>query len=182
MAPVMILMMVGVMELGTIMFVTTTMESALRDASRFGVTGQGTNDQQRLDTILQVIDARAGTLIDVNAAEIDVKVYPSFASIGEGEEFTDANGNGIFDSGESFIDANGNGQFDADLGEPGPGGADDIVVYTLTFGWELLTPVAQPLFGQDGIVQLGASIAVRNEPFDIGPGAPATVTTGVGAL
>ena len=49
-----VLMVVGTMEFGMIMFTSTLMESGLRDAARFGITGQepeaertGQNEQRQ---------------------------------------------------------------------------------------------------------------------------------------
>ena len=52
------------------------------------------------------------------------------------------------------------------MGAAGLGGAGDIVLYTLRYDWSLLTGLLDPLMGDDnGVMQLAASIVVRNEPF-----------------
>ena len=93
-------------------------------------------------------------------------VYDSFDDIGEPEPFTDQEPmNGAYDAGEPFSDTNGNGTWDADMGTAGVGGPGDVVVYTVSYDWPLLTGMLFSWMGTDGKVPLRASIAVRNEPY-----------------
>ena len=172
-APVIVLLIVGSVEFGMIMFVSTLMESALRDAARFGITGEEIAGETRLQRILQIIQERTIGLVNMADAKVDVLVYPTFGDIGRGEDFVDGNGNGQYDSGETYTDENGNGQYDADIGTAGPGAAGSIVSYRMEYPWKLRTPLAAPLIGQDGKFILRAAIAVRNEPYDQAIGAPA---------
>lgn len=165
-APVLFVAIAGVFEIAMVMFVVTLMEGGLREAARFGITGyvpQGVTREQR---ILGLIEENSIGLI--NAANIDIvyKIYPSFGDVGKPEPFTDSDpANGSYDPGEAFVDVNGNGQWDADMGLAGLGGPGDVVLYTITTDWTLLTPLIAPLMGTDGVMQLEASVAVRNEPF-----------------
>lgn len=164
-APIVVLLLAGAIELGMIMFVNVLMESALRDASRYGITGQVPTGETRLQRIKDIISKDTIGLVDMNKATIDVKVYPSFADIGKAEAFVDGNGNGVYDTGETFTDTNGNGKWDSDMGVSGAGGPGDIVIYRVSYDWPLLTPLAAPFIGHDGTYTLTASIAVRNEPW-----------------
>lgn len=165
-APVLFLIAAGAVELGMILFVNVLMESGLRDASRFGITGQVPTGQTRLERILDIIEDRTIGLVDMDEAEIQIVVYPSFADIGRGEDFVDGNGNGTYDAGETFDDENGNGAWDGDVGTDGAGGSGDIVVYRMRYDWNLLTPLAEPLIGSDGKFTLRTAVAVRNEPWE----------------
>ena len=162
-APILVVMLSGTVETGMVMFTSTLLEGALRDASRYGITGQEPDPNVRLQNILDIIADRT---VDVSKADIEVKVYPSFGDVGKGEDFVDGNGNGTYDPGETFTDANGNGEWDADIGAAGPGGAGDIVQYRITYDWPLLTPIASSFMGSGGVIPLSASIVVRNEPWD----------------
>lgn len=161
-----VLMVVGTMEFGMIMFTSTLMESGLRDAARFGITGQEPEAQTRLERILDIIANRTLGLVDMTAAQVEVMVYPGYGDIGRGEAFVDGNANGKYDPGETFTDENGNGQWDADVGAPGAGGAGDIVVYRMNYDWPLLTPLLGHVIGADGHFSLKAAVAVRNEPWE----------------
>ena len=165
-APILLTVVLAAMEFGVIMLTGTLMESSLREAARFGITGQQPNGVTRLERIIEIIDERTLGLIDMSQAEVNILVYPSFSDIGRGESFIDGNTNGAYDLGETFTDENGNGVWDADIGTAGSGTSGDIVVYRLRYNWQTMTPFAGYFIGNDGIVGLNASIVVRNEPWD----------------
>lgn len=165
-APVLFVAIAGVIEISMMMFVVTLMEGGLREASRFGITGNIPPGVTREQHILNLIAENTIGLIDTKNAAITYKVYPSFGDVGKPEPFTDsAPANGVYDAGESFVDINGNGQWDSDMGKAGLGGPGDVVLYTVTADWSLLTPLIAPLMGNNGVMKLEASVAVRNEPF-----------------
>lgn len=165
-APILITVMLASMEFGTIMLTNTLMESSLREAARFGITGQQPDGVTRLERIIEIIDERTLGLIDMDEARVDILIYPSFSDIGRGEDYVDGNANGTYDPGETFSDDNGNGQWDADIGAAGSGASGDIVVYRLNYDWQTMTPFSKYFVGNEGILKLGASIVVRNEPWD----------------
>jgi Flp pilus assembly protein TadG len=165
-APILVTVMLASMEFGTIMLTNTLMESSLREAARFGITGQQPGDVTRLERIIEIIDERTLGLIDMSEAQVDVLVYPSFSDVGRGEDYVDGNASGTYDVGETFNDENGNGQWDADIGAAGSGASGDIVVYRLHYDWQTMTPFSAHFVGNDGVLSLSASIVVRNEPWD----------------
>jgi len=88
-----------------------------------------------------------------------------FTDVGEPEEFSDDNNDGVCNNGEVFADANGNGQWDPDRGRDGIGGARDAVLYTATVTY----PRLFPMYGLAGLpqnVSVRASTVLRNQPFD----------------
>ncbi|MEQ8226541.1 MAG: pilus assembly protein [Rhodospirillales bacterium] len=172
-APLVVLMIIGTVEFGMILFVSTLMESALRDAARFGITGQEPEGGTRLEQIIAIVEKRTIGLVDMTDAKVEVKIYPTFGDVGRGESFVDGNGNGAYDAGETFTDENGNGVHDADIGEDGAGDAGAIVAYRMEYAWPLRTPMAGQLIGEDGKFVLRSAVAVRNEPYDQAIGAPA---------
>ena len=165
-APVLILMVIGTIEFGMIMFVTVLMESGLRDAARYGITGNQFGGMNRMERIVRIINDRTLGLVEISPADIQILVYPDFGQIGQGEDFVD--GNGTYDAGETFTDTNGNGVWDSDIGQSGPGVSGQVVLYRIDYDWDLMTPLAAPLIGQNGKFTLSASIAVRNEPWNEG--------------
>lgn len=164
--PILITVILASMEFGAIMLTSTLMESSLREAARFGITGQQPNGVSRLEKITQIIDERTLGLIDMSKAKVNILVYPSFSDIGRGEDYIDGNANGTYDIGETFSDVNGNGVWDADIGTAGSGQSGDIVVYRLQYDWPSMTPFASRFIGNNGVIGLNASIVVRNEPWD----------------
>lgn len=165
-APALLVMLSGILETGMIMFTSTLMEGALRDASRYGVTGQEPDPAVRLQNIVDIVSSRTIGLVDMSQAQVEVLVYPGFGDVGKGEDYIDGNSNGSYDAGETFTDANENGTWDSDLGTAGPGNAGEIVLYRLTYDWPLLTPIVGQFIGNGGVVPVTASIVVRNEPWE----------------
>ncbi len=165
-APVFLMAICGVIELGMMMLVVTLMEGGLREAARFGITGFHPPGTTRESYILDTIEANTIGLVDMSSAEVTYLIYPSFGDIGQPEPFTDGDpANGTWDAGEAFVDINGNGTWDADMGEAGLGGPGEVVLYTVAVDWSMLTPVVAPLVGEDHSIRLEASVAVRNEPY-----------------
>jgi hypothetical protein len=166
-APLFLMFVVGTLELGMVMFVNVLMESSLRVAARWGVTGQEPEAGDRLGTILEIIEDRTGGLLDMSEANVTVKSYPTFGDLDGGEDFVDGNGNGEWDAGETFKDCNGNGQWDDDRGtNDDPGGARDVVVYRIEYDWPLFTNSIAEALDTDGTFPLVANVVVRNEPWD----------------
>ena len=164
-APVFVLLIAGVLEFGVLMLGETLLQSAVTDASRFGLTGRTLAGQTREEVIADIVTEHGFGLIDAERLEFDTLVYPSFDSVGQPETFTDQNGNGAWDAGEPYADINGNGQWDADMGAAGLGGPEDVVLYRVRYEWEMMTPLFRALFPPSGTVPMEASLAIRNEPF-----------------
>lgn len=164
-APILMLLMMGTIELSLIMYANSIMEGAAFDASRRGKTGYVDQDVTREDTILNTLYERTEDLLDTSQISITTTTYNQFDQIGQPEPFVDANGNGERDSGENYTDVNGNGQYDTDVGIAGAGSASQVVVYTINYPWPIFTPLVGDLLGLDGVVNLTARAIVQNEPF-----------------
>jgi hypothetical protein len=164
-APVFFLFVVGILEFSMLMLGETLLQSAVTDASRFGLTGRTLVGQTREQVIADLVASRTYGLIDSERLEFDTLVYPSFDSVGRPETFTDQNGNGTWEASEPFVDINGNGQWDDDMGAAGLGGPDDVVLYRVRYDWQMLTPMFRLMFPPTGVIPMEASLAVRNEPF-----------------
>ncbi len=160
--PILLLFIVGSVEMAINLFIGSSIESAVMEASRYGVTGSEAG-VSRADKVLEIVGDRTYGLIDMDQVQMDTLVYDSFADIGKPEPFTDQNGNMTYNTGEPFVDVNGNGQWDEDMGEAGLGGPSDVVVYRLTYAWGIITPIMREIMGES--VTHVSSVAVRNEPF-----------------
>lgn len=171
--PLLLLGVIGAMEIMGMLFATALMEGGLREASRFGITGLEPAGVSRQQKIVELVNRAGVGLINVGVDDVRTTVYSNFENIGQPEPYVDdAPANGQYDLGESYVDVNGNGQWDPDMGAAGVGGAGDVVVYALDYQWPLFTPVLAPFVGTNGKVNLQASLAVRNEPYDTGPPVP----------
>ncbi len=165
--PIMVTLLLGIIEIGMILFTTTLLEGSLRDASRFGITGRVISGENREGTIAAIVEDRTLGLVDMSKATLDILVYPDFGSIGTGESFVDGNGNGTYDTGETYDDANENGAWDEDIGVAGAGDAGDVVLYRIRYEWPFLIPFIGDILSSGTPFALSASIAVRNEPWEI---------------
>lgn len=164
-APILLMMVVGIMEVSMIFFASTLLEGGLREAARFGITGSQVGASTREEHIVEIINEHGAGLITVAAENISILVYSNFESIGEPEPYADENTNGQYDLGEPFTDTNCNGEWDQDMGRAGAGRGGDVVLYRVEYEWPLLVGMLAPLIGNDGKVPLSASVAVRNEPY-----------------
>ena len=168
--PLFILTILGTMEIGMILSTEALMEGAVRDAARYGVTGQ--DEAERLSIIQDIIADRTIGLVNTDDAQIDVLTYGSFDVIGAPEPFVDGPPfNGVYDVGETYTDINGNSQWDPDQGLASAGQSGEVVLYRVTYDAPSLTGFLNHLIGgDDNVIQLVASIAVRNEPYDLEDG------------
>lgn len=169
---VLFILIFGLIEFAMIFFVDVLLEGSMLKASRFGHTGYAPAGISREDRIRQIIDKETLGFVDVGSPsfKFDTLLYPSFEQIGVAEPFNDlpplGNENGVYDFGEEFTDINGSGQWDADMGLSSSGGPGDVILYTVSYDWQLWTFLA-PLIGHDGGKwRLSASVAVRNEPWE----------------
>jgi Flp pilus assembly protein TadG len=168
-APIFIGLLCAIMEFSGIMFVQAVLEGSAREASRYGITGFTQDGVSREDQILAIVEDNTYGIIDMDQLQMETLVYENFGDIGQPEPFTDENGNGVWDAGEAYTDINGNGTWDPDMGAAGLGGPGAVVVYRMSYDWNIMIPLFRPFFGDT--ITLRSNIAVRNEPFV--PPAPA---------
>ena len=145
--PVLITVVLGIFEVVRTLTIDAALESGVRAASRYGITGALPASGSREEEIIRMIEARSLGLANRANTRITTSVFDSYAAIPSMDQFFDKEGK-------------------PKAGRDGPGNANEIVVYTATYEaphW--LTGVAY-LFGGDGIVRLRASTAVRNEPYE----------------
>ncbi|MGH6895581.1 MAG: TadE/TadG family type IV pilus assembly protein [Geminicoccaceae bacterium] len=169
-APIFVALLAAIMEFSGIMFVQAILEGGAREASRYGITGSTYGGVSREDRIRAIIEDHSYGIVDMDQLQMDTLVYENFGDVGQPEPFTDENGNGGWDSGEPFTDINGNGTWDPDMGAAGLGGPDDVVVYRMSYDWNIMIPLLRPFFGD--AITLESNIAVRNEPFTAPPPGP----------
>jgi hypothetical protein len=159
--PIMLLLTFGVIEMGMIMATLTTMEGGLREASRYGITGQAPSDQARIDKIKAILKQHTLALVDFNEADFQVRTYESFATVGQMAQYNDLDMDGECDEDE-VLDPDQNC---GPLGVAGAGAGGEVVSYSVTIPWHMLTPfVGEMIAGEDGVLPLTATIVVRNEP------------------
>ncbi len=167
--PVFLSLLLGTFDLAGIFFGTMLLEGGLREAARYGITGDLTPGVSKVERILETINNHGAGYIDVKESELTTLVYSDFDAIGNPEPFVDADGNNSYDVGESFTDINCNGNWDSDAGIAGAGNGSEIVLYTVEHEKNLITGFLGPIIGDDGKYTLKATVAIRNEPYGGGP-------------
>jgi Flp pilus assembly protein TadG len=164
-APVFLMLMMGVIETSLLMLTQNTLENAIFAATRTGKTGYTASGSTQVDTIRAALNSRAISFIDTTQLNLSYKSYNQFDQIGQPEPFVDANSNGVRDNGENYTDVNANGQYDTDMGASDVGGSSEVVVYTVTYPWRINTPMIGRLFTNNGNLTLTARAVVQNEPY-----------------
>lgn len=164
-APVLLTMVFGIVEIGVLLFTSMVIESAVSNTSRLGKTGYTGTNISRQQTIMNMLTTSSKGMLDMSKVVITTKSYSNFDKVGDPEPYTDLNNNGTRNSNEPYNDINGNGQYDTDMGKAGLGGADDVVVYTVSYPWQIMTPVLQQLMGTNGTYTLSSRVVVKNEPY-----------------
>ena len=160
-APILFLMIAGTLDMAQGYYVNTVLQGAVNSAARksslqSGQTSSSTLDSLVSDMIKNVMPKATVTFVRKNYAE--------FTSVGMPEDFTDTNKNGKYDSNECFVDMNGNSVWDADMGKTGLGGANDVVVYTVTVNYNRLFGLGSYL-GLPLSQTVHATTILKNQPF-----------------
>ena len=161
--PPLVFLILGSIEFSLYLFVQSALEGATFAASRLGKTGYVANEMTREETIRASLDDRIGFFLNPDKIAITSKSYDDFSSVGKPEPFIDANHNGVRDSNENYTDANGNGVYDEDMGVSGAGDAGEVVVYTVTYPWQIMTPFIQDYLGKTS--DISSKFIVKNEPY-----------------
>lgn len=136
-APVFLLLLIGVLEMSMLFYANLTMQYAVREGARYAVTGQNNldpnaTDQQRYQAIVAEIKDSSMGLYDKVAPVISVNKV----SYGSASAYTP----GMF-------------------GAPG-----DIMVIQLDCTWNLSTPLLSAFF-KDGKYHFSVAATVRNEIY-----------------
>jgi len=163
-APMLFLLLMGIIEFGLIYFTNSAMEGATNIGSRIGKTGFTTGGVNREAYIRSEINRLSGGFLNSSKLKISILSYSSFSNIGQPEPcISPPKAPCPGRPGINFTDINGNGTWDIDQGSANAGGAGAIVLYSSTYPWSLFTPLISSFLGRGGIYTITATTAVRNE-------------------
>ncbi len=158
-APVFLILLISICDIGQMLYARALLSGAVEHAARAATT-------ETVDTASIDASVKAAVLPIIPGATFTFarQSYNDFTDVGRAEKFTDSNSNGKCDNNEAYIDENGNGQWDAEIGKSGNGGADDIVLYTVTASYTPL--IAVPLLpNSTSAVTISAKAVRKNQPF-----------------
>ncbi len=160
-APILLLLMMGIMEFGLILFANNVIENAVTIGARYGITGSDyagenrvskplTGPQDRLAVIKENIKVRSGGLLDEDKISISCQpLGKTFGALTDNQTGSYSCGSGI----------------DNDQSCSNIGAGDEAVVYTVSYCWPLFTPLIGQFFDQNQAL-LQSSLVVKNEDFD----------------
>jgi Flp pilus assembly protein TadG len=159
-APVLVLTLFGIFDLGYKSYVASVLQGALHEAARLGTVGHKTTAQ--LDAHIQnrlVKFSRNATITITHNSYLDfsgVKVPETITS--------DTAPTGQYNVGDCYQDANANNQYDTDRGKAGMGNSEDVLHYSITINYPRLFPLAR-IVGWSATDTVTSSTVFRNQPY-----------------
>ncbi|AKQ42062.1 hypothetical protein CP97_08570 [Aurantiacibacter atlanticus] len=160
-APVFLLMVVGIFDFGFQLYAQSVVNGAMQAAGRDSTLEPGGPTPAQLDNS---VSSRVHYVIPSATIEFTRTNYEDFRDVSQPERFDDTNGDGECNDGEPFEDLNGNGSFDLDRGRDGQGGADDAVLYVASATYDRMFPLSG-MMGIPKSVTLSGATVLRNQPF-----------------
>lgn len=161
--PVMLAIIMGLMDLTYQAYVQSVLTGVVQKAGRDGTIQSNASDAAG-SSLDQKVMQQVWSIAKGATWQSSRKSYAKFGNI-TAEPFRDNNGDGVFDpSTECFTDLNGNGSRDLDPGVAGQGGANDVVVYTMTVQFDRMFPLAW-LIGWTQRPSISATTILKNQPY-----------------
>jgi Flp pilus assembly pilin Flp len=157
-------LLVGIIEFAMAVTVGNSLEAATNLSSRLGKTGYVDEEAQlsQEQTIMDEVERRVGPMIDMAKVVVTHEVYNDFTSLNNPDVLADQNADGDTDDPGEWTDVDGDGFKD---GADGVGGSGNVVVYRISYPWEVMTPLIAQFVSDNGIINLTAYSVVKNEPY-----------------
>lgn len=158
-SPVLIVLLMGIFDIGHMAYIYAILQGALEQSARSGTLETVSTTVQDENIRKLVAGVAPGATVETTRSS-----YYDFTDIQRPEAWNDKNNNGVCDAGETYTDENGNGSWDADIGKDGNGGANDVVLYTVTVTYKPLFPIPG-LTNRDQTRTLTATSVRKNQPY-----------------
>lgn len=143
-------LMFGILDLGLVFLVSTTLENAVDEASRKIRTGELQTAGGTATTFKTAVCDEMSWLGSgcSSAVHVDVRTFPTFADV----NFTDPTTNGAFDDSKTTF---------------ATGGSEAIVLVRVYYEWSLMTPLMNPGLKNlaNGARMISATSTFRTEPY-----------------
>ncbi|NBC33829.1 MAG: hypothetical protein GVY13_14240 [Alphaproteobacteria bacterium] len=153
--PILLVVLLGIIELSMLTFANLMLDAGVRDAARYGLTGQQADQPAvRYNEIERLVRHRtAGLVTDLN---FEIYTFPDgFGSIDMAD---------LGSATQVTVQEQVNGDGDTVQTIENADGADQVVLYRAFGKYEMLTPVFPGFLNNDDSLTLEASFAFRNEP------------------
>ena len=158
-APVFLMMMMQIFNLGQMVYGKVLLAGATEAAAR--TSALETAETAAADAMVSGIVRKVLAGATITSTR---KSYNDLDDLGRAERWNDSNANGTCDAGESYVDENRSDTWDSDVGASGNGGAGDVVLYRVTVAYNPLFTV--PFAPGSWRRTTMSAVAVRkNQPF-----------------
>lgn len=157
-APIFLMMMFGLYDLGQMVFGKIQLQGVVQDAARSSSLETANTAEADAKVLEGVRKVLPGATIESKRQS-----YYDFTDIARPEKWDDTNKNGTCDNGETFVDENRTGTWEPDVGRDSNGGAGDVVLYTVTVTYKRVFPV--PFWGSGAERTMVATAVKKNQPF-----------------
>jgi Flp pilus assembly protein TadG len=162
--PTFLVLLLGSFDVGYQLYARAILQGAVQKAARDSGLQTGAGQIAQIDAkVLASIDA----IVKAAPGRTVVftrRSYMNLSDVGEMEDFTDSDADGVCDLGEPYEDINGSGTWN-DRGTAGQGGARAAVLYSVTLKYDRMFPLSK-LIGLPPVVDMVASTVLRNQPYD----------------
>jgi Flp pilus assembly protein TadG len=161
-APVLLLLIVGGLELGHMKYVQTIFVGQVQKAGRDMSLESSASALNQASVMANVTKYISGVAYGAKVT-YSVQSFHDYRNVAKrAEEFGDANSNGVCDNSETFVDSNANGVWDSDGAVSGRGGAKDVVLLTVNLSYPRMA--MGRFFGGGDTINLQSSTVLRNQP------------------
>ena len=159
-APVMLLMVFGLLDLTFQAYIQATLDGAVNAAARNSTLEANAAGQTALDNQVRT---QVQTVVGSATFQFQRSNYASVADIAKPEDYEENGTQPGRQVGECYFDYNRNGRYDLDRGRTGQGGADDFVQYRVIATYHRMFPMA--MFGMPADTSLTSTSVLRNQPY-----------------
>lgn len=168
-APLMLVTMLGTTSLAYRQYDIVMLQGALQEASRDGTleSGGAVGADAALDALVRTNFKRVNTQLPDSAFTFTRRNFVNFTAAGQLEPSTGPGGRCAPASGATiytYVDINNGNSWD-DGAIAGQGGAQDVVLYTVTVNYPAVFPVPG-VTSLNGTQTLTASTVLRNQPYN----------------
>lgn len=170
-APIFLLILMGVFDQGFAMYIQSALQGAVQDGARQASLENTlwTDIEAKVNRQVRNVVPSSDPSTEITFV-LDPTYYQNYNEIGLPEDFEDefrgnpGVKNGVYDPDECFVDRNGNNQWDQDVGLAGRGGAQDVVSIRASLTYKRIFPFWN-MIGQPQNQVLTATTFLRNQPF-----------------
>jgi Flp pilus assembly protein TadG len=161
-APVLMLLIAGGLELGHMKYVQTVFIGQVQKAGR-DMSLESSNSVLSQAAVMADVTKYVKAVAYGGNVTYTLQSFHDYRNVAKrAEEFGDANSNGVCDNNEAFVDSNANGVWNADGAATGRGGAKDVVLLTVNLSYPRMA--MGRFFGSGDTINLQSSTVLRNQP------------------